>query len=118
MIHVFGDLIQSVGVLISSIVIKIFPDAKNADPICTIIFSIIVMCTTIHVLRDVVRILMEGHPKGNSYEEIYNALTGIKNVVRVHDLRVWALTNDHVVLTVHLAVNPEEISESERILQV
>ena len=76
------------------------------------------MCTTTQVLRDVVRILMEGHPKGYSYEEIYNALMGIKNVVRVHDLRVWALTNDHVVLTVHLAVNPEEISESERILQV
>lgn len=118
LIHVLGDLIQSIGVLISSIVIKIFPAAKIADPICTIIFSFIVMCTTIQVLRDVVRILMEGHPKGYSYDEIYNALMGIKNVVRLHDLRVWALTNDRVVLTVHLAVNPEEISESERILQV
>ena len=118
LIHVLGDLIQSVGVLISSIIIKIWPQAKMADPICTIMFSVIVMCTTIRVLRDVVRILMEGHPKGYSYDEIYNVLLGIKNVVRVHDLRVWSLTNDHVVLTVHLAVNPEEISETERILQV
>jgi len=117
LIHVLGDLIQSVGVLIASIIIKIFPTAKYADPICTILFSIIVMCTTPWVLRDVVRILMEGHPKGYSYDEIYSALVGIKNVIRVHDLRVWSLTNDHVVLNVHLAVNPEEISENERILQ-
>ena len=118
LIHVLGDLIQSVGVLISSIVIKLFPDAKNSDPICTIIFSVIVMCTTTQVLRDVVRILMEGHPKGYAYDEIRNALMGIKNVVRIHDLRVWSLTNDSVVLTAHLAVNPEELAESERILQV
>ena len=118
LIHVLGDLLQSVGVLISSIIIKIFPSAKNADPVCTIIFSVIVMCTTTQVLRDVVRILMEGHPKGYSYDEIHNALMGINNVVRVHDLRVWSLTNDQVVLTVHLAVNPQELAENERILQV
>ena len=118
LIHVLGDLIQSIGVLISSIIIKVFPSAKNADPICTIIFSIIVICTTTQVLRDVVRILMEGHPKGYAYDEIHNALMGIKNVVRVHDLRVWSLTNDQVVLTTHLAVNPEELAENERILQV
>ena len=118
LIHVLGDLIQSVGVLISSVIIKIFPSAKNADPICTILFSIIVMCTTTHVLRDVVRILMEGRPKGYDYDQICNSLLAIKNVVKVHDLRLWSLTNDQVVLTVHLAVNPEETSENERILQV
>ena len=118
LIHVLGDLIQSVGVLIASIIIKIFPTAKYADPICTILFSIIVMCTTTQVLRDVVRILMEGHPKGYSYDEIYSALMGITNVIRVHNLRVWSLTNDHLVLNVHLAVNPEDTSENERILQV
>ena len=118
LIHVLGDLIQSVGVLISSIIIKFFPSAKNADPVCTIIFSIIVMCTTTQVLRDVVRILMEGHPKGYAYDEIRSALMGIDNVIAVHDLRVWSLTNDHIVLTAHLAVNPQELAENERILQV
>merc|ERR1739844_271403 len=93
LIHVLGDLIQSVGVLISSVIIKIFPSAKNADPICTILFSIIVMCTTTHVLRDVVRILTEGRPKGYDYDQICNSLLAIKNVVKVHDLRLWSLTN-------------------------
>ena len=43
LIHVLGDLIQSIGVLISSIVIKINPEYKLADPICTLIFAVIGM---------------------------------------------------------------------------
>nr|CAI5849836.1 unnamed protein product [Callosobruchus analis] len=48
-IHVLGDLLQSVGVLVAAIIIKFFPGAKMADPICTLIFSVIVICTTIRV---------------------------------------------------------------------
>ena len=118
LIHVLGDFIQSIGVLISAVIIKIWPQAKNADPLCTLLFSVIVMFTTVYVVKDVVRILMEGHPRNHCYDEIYSALLDIKNVVRVHDLRVWSLSVDYVVLTAHLAVNPEETSESERILQV
>ena len=43
LIHVLGDLIQSIGVLVSSIVIKINPEYKLADPICTLIFAVIGM---------------------------------------------------------------------------
>lgn len=38
------------------------PEYKVADPICTFLFSVFVLCTTITILRDVFRILMEGTP--------------------------------------------------------
>ena len=60
LIHVIGDIIQSIGVLIASIIIWIKPEYKIADPICTFLFSIIVVFSTTHVLKDVVHILMEG----------------------------------------------------------
>ena len=62
-IHVLGDLLQSVGVLISSIIIKFEPTYKWADPICTILFSVIVFCTTLSIARDTIHILVEGYPK-------------------------------------------------------
>ncbi|CAG2193058.1 SLC30A2 [Mytilus edulis] len=58
-IHVMGDLIQSVGVLIAAIMIYFKPEWKMADPICTFLFSIIVMVTTITVVRDILVVLME-----------------------------------------------------------
>jgi len=111
LIHVFGDLLQSVGVLISSVIIKIFPGCKVADPICTIIFSIIVLCTTTVIIRDSVKILIEGTPKHINYDTIHEDLLKVNNVYRLHNLHIWSLTMDRVVLSVHLAVSPEADKE-------
>lgn len=59
MVHVFGDLLQSIGVLISAYVIKNDPSLKLADPICTFIFSALVLTTTIGIMRDACAVLME-----------------------------------------------------------
>ncbi|XP_019911631.1 zinc transporter 2 isoform X2 [Esox lucius] len=59
-IHVLGDLLQSVGVLVAAIVIFFRPEYKVADPICTFLFSVFVLGTTFTIVRDVFRILMEG----------------------------------------------------------
>ncbi len=61
-IHVIGDLIQSVGVLIASGLIWYRPQWRIADPICTFLFSILVLGTTLYIFRDILRILMEGKP--------------------------------------------------------
>eukprot|EP00064_Thunnus_orientalis_P024263 superscaffoldBa00010158_g24545 len=58
-IHVVGDLLQSVGVMVAATIIYFRPEYKVADPICTFLFSVFVLCTTITILRDVFRILME-----------------------------------------------------------
>ena len=116
-IHVLGDLIQSIGVLISSVIIKLNPELKLADPICTIIFSVIVFCTTVNVVRDSVHILMEGSPRSVNYDDVLFDLMNVPDVVLVHDLRMWSLTTDKNALNVHLAVNSTSASTSERVLQ-
>ena len=59
-VHVIGDLLQSIGVLIASYIIRYYPEYKIADPICTFIFSVLVVITTGPIIRDVYRVLMEG----------------------------------------------------------
>jgi zinc transporter 2 len=59
-IHVIGDFIQSVGVLIAALIIHFKPDYKIADPICTFIFSALVFATTVPILKDIYFVLMEG----------------------------------------------------------
>ena len=46
MIHIIGDIIQSIGVIIAAILIYNFPNFTIIDPITTIIFCIIVVFTT------------------------------------------------------------------------
>lgn len=57
-IHVVGDVLQSIGVFCAAIIIYFVPTWQLADPICTFIFSIIVLWTTITILKDAVLVSM------------------------------------------------------------
>lgn len=59
LIHILGDFIQSLGVLIAALLIR-FYQFYLADPLCTYFFSLIVLCTTLPLLNDIAQILMEG----------------------------------------------------------
>ncbi|NWH66996.1 ZNT8 protein, partial [Geococcyx californianus] len=59
-VHAIGDVFQSISVLISALIIFFKPEYKIADPVCTFVFSIFVLATTITILRDILIVLMEG----------------------------------------------------------
>ncbi|RZF42037.1 hypothetical protein LSTR_LSTR006630 [Laodelphax striatellus] len=103
-IHVIGDLVQSIGVLISACIIHYYPNAKIADPICTLIFSILVICTTISVITDSLWILLEGLPPHLDYASVRRSLAYLEGVQNVHSLHIWTLTSGQYVATAHLAV--------------
>jgi len=81
------------------------PDWKIVDPICTFMFSLLVLVTTFNILRDTMVVLMEGMPKGVNFSDVLETFMSIDGVVRVHNLRVWALSPDKIALAAHLAVS-------------
>uniref|UniRef100_A0A3P8V1R6 Probable proton-coupled zinc antiporter SLC30A3 n=1 Tax=Cynoglossus semilaevis TaxID=244447 RepID=A0A3P8V1R6_CYNSE len=101
-IHVVGDLLQSVGVMVAATIIFFRPEYKVADPICTFLFSVFVLCTTLTILRDVFRILMES-PKGIEFNSVKEVLLSVKAVKSMHSLHLWALTLGQALVSVHLA---------------
>uniref|UniRef100_A0A914NE48 Uncharacterized protein n=1 Tax=Meloidogyne incognita TaxID=6306 RepID=A0A914NE48_MELIC len=111
-VHVLGDLCQSLGVLIASIIIK-FTGYAIADPICTFFFSFLVLLTSVPVFSDAITILMEASPQFVSHDKIYKNLLSLPNVVGIHSLRVWALKSDTLAATVHLEL--EENSDANKV---
>jgi zinc transporter 2 len=106
--HAVGDLLQSLGVMLAGGVIWWFPNNRYvqlADPIATLLFSILVLFSTNDVLRTSLNLLMEGVPNGIDPIAIKEELESIDQVVAVHDLHVWALSEDVPCLSVHLVVN-------------
>ena len=59
-IHVLGDFLQSLGVFVAALIIYFRPDLGIIDPICTFLFSVLVLFTTIRILKDTMNVLMEG----------------------------------------------------------
>lgn len=103
-IHVLGDFLQSTGVLVAAILIYFKPEWGIVDPICTFLFSILVVITTFSIIKDTLLVLMEGMPKGIDFNDVKELFMAIEGVKRVHNLRIWALSMDKLALSAHLAI--------------
>lgn len=114
-VHVVGDLLQSLSVLVSAIIIFFKPEYKMADPICTFLFSILVLCTTFTIIKDILLVLMEGTPAGVKYGEVRDGLLAVKGVTAIHNLHIWALTMNQALLTAHVAI--DETVDAQTVLR-
>lgn len=113
MIHVIGDIFQSTGVIIAAIVIQIYPEAKIVDPICTFVFSIIIIITTIPILCQISSIVLESTPNDIDIQDVLLSIKSIPGVSDVHDLHVWSLSKENKCLSVHVTS-----SDPERVLKL
>lgn len=114
-VHALGDLAQSVGVLIAAYIIRFKPEYKIADPICTYIFSVLVLFTTVRIMRDTVLIILEGVPKHLNVEQIKGDLMKIDDVYSVEDLNVWSLTTGKSTAIARLQLSPGSSSKWEEV---
>lgn len=51
-VHIMGDMVQSIGVITAALIVKYKPEWQYADPICTYIFSVLVMMTTVPIFLE------------------------------------------------------------------
>ncbi|KAL9248562.1 Metal tolerance protein 1-like protein [Drosera capensis] len=106
-LHVLGDSIQSIGVMISGAIIWYKPEWKIIDLICTLFFSVVVLATTIKMLRSILEVLMESTPREIDATELEKGLCGMDEVIAIHELHIWAITVGKVLLACHVKIKPE-----------
>merc|ERR1719295_1336511 len=69
--HVLTDFLQSIGVLVSSILIHFKPSWKLADPLCTLIFGIFALISTLPTIWKLLKTLLESTPENLCYDEVH-----------------------------------------------
>ncbi|KAG1365689.1 metal tolerance protein 1 [Cocos nucifera] len=106
-LHVLGDSIQSIGVMIGGAIIWYKPQWKVIDLVCTLVFSVIVLITTIKMLRNILEVLMESTPREIDATRLEKGLCELNGVVAIHELHVWAITVGKVLLACHVTITQE-----------
>lgn len=101
-VHLLGDLVQSVGVISAAIIIKCRPDWQIADPICTFAFSVLVLMTTVPIFIECVNIIMEASPEEIDTILLYNEIQNLESVDEIHDFHCWCLAGGKFVMTCHV----------------
>lgn len=110
-LEMWADMLSSLGVIVSAAVIY-FTHWHYIDAITAMLISLWILPRTWTLLKESVNILLEGVPPGIDPEKIHNALMSLASVTDVHELHIWALTNNKISLTVHLITNrPMEEAE-------
>ncbi|KAJ3276608.1 hypothetical protein HDV01_004141 [Terramyces sp. JEL0728] len=107
MLHAIGDLLCSVGVLISAAVVYFKPECRWVDPLCTFVFAVIAIFTTLSILKDIFIVLMQGTPTTINIDDLKLQLGQIDGVSQVIELQVWSLTMRDLVGSAELRINSE-----------
>jgi cobalt-zinc-cadmium efflux system protein len=105
-LHLAGDLLNSVGVLISAAIIAI-TGRTEADPIISFLIAATIVWSAVRLCREAVDVLLEGFPAHLDFSEVNQALGKVAGVAAVHDLHVWTITSGLVALSCHIVVDCE-----------
>lgn len=107
-IHVLGDVLQNLGVLITGGIIFFFPKLSIADPVCSYIFSFIIVLISIRILKDSVLVLMEGSPVDIDIEQLEKDLKYIEGVKEIYDLHIWRMSTGELSLSCNISCDESE----------
>ncbi|KAJ0111967.1 hypothetical protein Patl1_02670 [Pistacia atlantica] len=107
-LHVLADTMGSVGVVISTLLIK-YKGWLVADPACSIFISVLIVSSVIPLLRNSAELLLQRVPRAHELDlkEALNDVVKVKGVCGIQNLHVWSLTNTDVVGTLHLHISKE-----------
>ncbi|KAF5286935.1 hypothetical protein FQR65_LT12394 [Abscondita terminalis] len=105
-IHVIGDILQSIGVCIAAIVIYVRPEWNIIDPICTFVFSALVLMTTFNILKDSMVKLSQPVPKEIDYNLVMADFVNIDGIEMVYNLKIWTLNGDKIALAAYVIIGP------------
>lgn len=101
LLHVMGDLLGSVAALAAGTII-LFTGWTPADPLLSLFVSLLILFSAGRLLREVLRVLMEGVPRDVDVQEVGGAMAGVEGVRAVHDMHIWALSSNHYALAAHV----------------
>jgi cobalt-zinc-cadmium efflux system protein len=101
MLHMSADALGSLGAILAAASVLLW-DWHAADAVASLLIGAMVLAGVWSVLRDAALVLMQAAPTHPSPNVLAEALACAPGVRSVHDVHVWTLGSDRVVLTAHV----------------
>src|SRR5262245_26624987 len=114
LLHVLGDLLGSVAAIAAGVMI-IWRGWIWADPVFSVVISLLIIYSSWRLVADAVNVLLEGTPSHINAAAVAEAMRTVVGVRAVHDLHIWTSTSGRHAVTAHVVIN--DASESYRILR-
>lgn len=104
--HFIGDLLNSIGIIISSGLIYV-TGYYIFDPLISMLISGIIFIGGAKITRESYLILMESVPDQFHLDSIRKEIASVEGVKDVHEFHLWAISTNHYSLTAHVFVRED-----------
>ncbi len=115
-LHVLGDLLGSLGVLVAAAAIVV-AGWVWMDAAVSVLIGVIILIGAVLILREAIHIFLEASPAHIDMDELVREMSGLPGVMGIHDLHVWSITPSIHALSCHLLVENQSISEGCLLLE-
>ena len=113
LLHVMGDILGSISALTAGAVIY-FTHWTLIDPILSILIGILILISSLSLIRESLLILMEGVPGHINLKNVSQEILRVQGVKAIHDLHIWTLSSGIIALSAHIDIH--ELSSWQTIL--
>jgi cobalt-zinc-cadmium efflux system protein len=111
--HMMADALVSAGIMAGGIIIY-YTQLYWIDPLLSIIIVIVILIGTWGLLKESLKLSLDGVPKNIDIQEIKDKAEKIAGIKNLHHIHVWAMSTTENALTAHLVVDknkePDEIT--------
>ncbi len=115
LVHNFGDALSNIAIIAGAIIIH-STGARWIDPLLGLAIGLLVLWSSIAILRESSHLLLEGRPLDLRVEDVARAILKIEGVQEVHDVHLWSLGGGHKALSLHARIPDMHLDECERLL--
>lgn len=108
-LHMAVDALVSLGVVISGAVIY-FTHWFWVDSLVSLLIAVVIVGGTWSLMKDSLRLSLDGIPKELDPEKIKSAMLKTKGVLDVHHVHIWALSTTENAMTAHLVIDQSALA--------
>ena len=115
-LHVIGDTLSSVAVVVGGLVIY-WTGWYQIDAILSFLIGAIILFGAFHITREAVHILLENSPRNIDAVTVAKRICDLASVKEVHDMHIWSLCSNYRALSAHVVVHENTDLAPDQILQ-
>jgi cobalt-zinc-cadmium efflux system protein len=116
LVHNFGDALSNIAIIVGAVVIRM-TGAHWVDPFLGLAIGLLVLWSSVRILRESSHILLEGRPHELRIEDVARAILTVEGVQEVHDVHLWSLGGGHHALSLHARIPDMHMDQCEQLLE-
>ncbi|MDB4968809.1 MAG: cation efflux family protein [Myxococcales bacterium] len=115
-LHILGDTLSSLAVLMGGAVMYFLRGSYWLDPALSILIGLFILYSSYALVRDAVDVLLEAVPRDVDLAGVTHTIDRLPHVVAVHDLHVWTITSGLFALSAHIVVRGVDTDARDQLI--